>query len=40
MTNALLQDDGDSEEYMCPDRSEPCFRSSQLLPDQSLAQVC
>ena len=38
--DALLHDDGDGEEFMCPDRSEPCFRSSLLFLDQSLAQVC
>ena len=29
----------DCEEYICPDRSEPCFRNSLLHLDQSVAEV-
>ena len=36
---ALKNDDGDGKEFMCPQRSEPCLRSSLLLLEQSLSQV-
>ena len=38
-SDALRDNDGDDQEFMCPDTSEPCFRSSLLLLDQSLAEV-
>ena len=37
-SDALRDNDGDDQEFMCPDTSEPCFRSSLLLLDQSLAE--